>query len=175
MKQSMLIIILILTLLVSGCTKPTNNNPENSLQDNSTKFSYDEMKRIHLYVNVMKAAFNEGNGGNDFIAVNMNTLVNLSDEGKQEVLKRLVTLSDNIYAFDDVKNDVNKFEIDESGNLTHAKNGTVLSINVHEYDNNCAKITATSWYSNNAAYFPTYKATYKNEKWKLELINIAVS
>jgi hypothetical protein len=166
MKRIALILISItLVFSIVACT-PQTNIPENS---------GDERQRIDLYVTVMKAAFNEENGGAEFIAVKLDTLEGLSDKAKEEVLKELASLSPNVYDFEKVKNDKTKFELDENNNLARAINGTLLSIELEKYSDTKADIIGISWFGNLGAVFPEYEATYKNGVWTLKLISMSIS
>ncbi len=174
MKKLTLVFILIIVLLASGCNKETEKGG-----DSDTKvvvpISSEKMRRVELYATVLIAAFNVENGGNEFIAVKMDTLENISPAGKQEVLKKLSVISENVYAFEDVKDDSTKFVKDEQLGLSHSINGTLLSLSVRSYSKTKAKIEATSWFGNLGAVFPEYKATYKNNQWELELLSMAIS
>jgi hypothetical protein len=72
-------------------------------------------------------------------------LTGLSDFAKEMVLANLQDIADNVYKFEDVQDDRDKF------------------------------IEAVSWFGNLGAVFPTYKASFVNGKWELELIRMAVS
>ena len=136
----------------------------------------DEEKRIELYVAAMKAAFHEENGGNGYIAVKMETLDGLNDENAREkVLESLKDLSYNVYDFEQIKNDDAKLKKDKDGSLIGTIDGTILSVELEEYKDNEAVIRAASWFGNLGAVFPKYKATYKDGKWYMELISMAVS
>jgi hypothetical protein len=172
MKRIALIIISVLLIISAvACTAQTNA-PNN---DTAPDANDGEQRRIDLYVAVMKAAFNEENGGKEFIAVKLDTLAELSDKAKEEVLKELGVLSQNVYDFKKIKNDSTKFELDSNGNLARSINGTLLSIELEKYTKNKATITGVSWFGNLGAVFPTYEATYKNGKWELKLIRMAIS
>jgi hypothetical protein len=172
MKRVALIIISVLLIISAvACTAQTNT-PNN---DTTPAANDGEQRRIDLYVTVMKAAFNEENGGKQFIAVKLDTLTELSDKAKDEVLKELVVLSQNVYDFEKIKNDGTKFELDNNGNLARSINGTLLSIKLEKYSKSKATITGVSWFGNLGAVFPTYEATYKNGKWELKLIRMAIS
>jgi hypothetical protein len=171
MKRIALILIsVMLVFFIVACT-PQANNPI----DNTSVITAEERQRIDLYISVMKAAFNEENGGNDFIAVKLDTLDGLSDKAKEEVLKELTSLSPNVYDFEKVKNDKTKFKLDDSNNIQMAINGTLLSIELEKYSEIKATITGVSWFGNLGAIFPKYEATYKNGVWTLELISMAIS
>lgn len=174
MKKIALMVMSVIILIASGCNVQKNNDLKEKVNI-SQNITAEEMRKIDLYVTAMKGAFKEENGGNDFIAVKMNTLDGLSQDGKQEVLKKLKDLSDHVYPFEDIESDSTKFEQDERGNLVRSINGTLLSVRVEELSDNKAIIEATSWFGNLGAVFPKYKATYKNDKWNLELISMAVS
>jgi hypothetical protein len=166
MKRIVLILIsIVLIFSIVACT-PQTNIPENN---------GDERQRIDLYVTVMKAAFNEENGGTEFIAVKLDTLEGLSDKAKGEVLIELASLSPNVYDFEKVKNDKTKFELDENNNLARAINGTLLSIELEKYSDTKADIIGISWFGNLGAVFPEYEATYKNGVWTLKLISMSIS
>lgn len=174
MKKLALVLLLIASLLISGCSTGDINSTEKEV-DTSGNITSEEMKRIDLYVTAMKAAFNEENGGKSFIAVEMNTLEGLSDEGKKEVLNRLKDLSSDVYNFEEVKGDNTKFEKDDNGNLRRSIDGTLLSVRVEKFEGNNAVIEATSWFGNLGAVFPKYEAKYKDGKWELKLLSMAVS
>ena len=137
--------------------------------------SEEERQRMELYLEVLEAAFLEENGGNEFIAVKLDTLEGLSDEAKMEVLKELSNLSPNIYDFEDVKKDITKFEMDNNGDLVQTIDGSLLWIELEEYKENKAIITGVSWFGNLGAVFPKYEATYKDGIWSLKLISMAIS
>lgn len=168
-------IVLLIVLVLNSCTYKELSNTNDNLNQNTQEISYEERQLIDLYITVMKAAYNEENGGNSFIAIKLNTLEGLNDTGKKEVLKGFSELSEYIYDFDKIKDDKSKFEFLENGILNRAINGTVLSVSLEEYKKNKAIITGESWFGCLGAVFPSYKANYKNGKWELVLINIAVS
>lgn len=70
---------------------------------------------------------------------------------------------------------LSKFELDDQGRLVRSIDGTFLWIEPEEYNGNKATITGVSWFGNLGAVFPKYEATYKNGKWELELISMAIS
>ena len=137
--------------------------------------SPEEKQRIDLYVMALKAAFQAENGGDGFIAVKLDTLERLSEQGKEEVLKALTSLSPNVYSFENVKNDNTKFKLDDEGRLMSSIDGTLLYVKVKEYNENKAIIIGVSWFGNLGAVFPKYEATFKNGKWELKLISMAIS
>lgn len=137
--------------------------------------SSEEQKRVVLYLTAMKAAFEEENGGNKFIAVKLETLDGLSNKGKQMVLDGLKTLSPHVYSFEKVKDDADKFLLDDKGRLLGTKGGTLLYVDVQEYKGNKAVIEAVSWFGNSGAVMPKYEARYINGMWQLKLIRMAVA
>lgn len=174
-----IVLILISVMLASsfiGCT-PQISVPEDKTEPKpiTQDISVTERQRIDLYVSVMKAAFNEENGGSEFIAVKLDTLDGLGEKAKAEVLKELTNLSPNVYDFEKVKNDNSKFEPDSNGNLARSINGTLLYIDLEQYSRSKATITGISWFGNLGAVFPSYEATYKNGIWELKLISMAIS
>lgn len=174
MKKILVAVVLMSMLIVIGCSIQKNNNVVKEL-NTLQNISLEEMKIIDLYVTVMKAAFEEENGGRSFIAVEMSSLEGLSDKGKQEVLKKLQVISENVYQFEDIKNDITKFEQDENGNLIRSINGTLLSVRLEKVRKNSAIIGATSWFGNLGAVLPQYKATYKNGEWSLKVLSMSIS
>lgn len=178
MKKIMLgIMIVLLALFAFGCASQSDLPKNNTqVQDATQKISSEERKKMDLYVTVMKAAFQEENGGNSFVAVKLDTLEGLSDVGKKEVLKELADLSPNVYNYEEVKDDTTKFEYDEKiGLRVRAIDGTLLYMRLKEYNGDKAVIEGVSWFGALGAVFPEYKATYENGKWKLDLISMAIS
>lgn len=145
------------------------------IKENKQEFSAEERKRMDLYVTIMKSAFNIENGGNKFIAVRLDTLKGLSDRAKAEVLKELTGLSPNVYSFEKIKNDNDKFEIDDRGSLGRTIDGTLLYLQVDEYSENKAVITGSSWFSNKGAVFPKYEAAFQNGSWQVKTIGMSIS
>ena len=162
--------------LLIGCDSQGNTpNDKVQAEEIQQEISAEERRRMDLYVAVLKAAFQEENGGKAFVAVKLDTLEGLSDEEKVEVLKELSDLSPNVYNFKDVKNDSTKFELDDDGRLVRTIDGALLWIEVEEYSESKSTITGVSWFGNLGAVFPKYEAIFKNGKWQLELISMAVS
>jgi len=157
--------ILILWLL-AGCITDTKG---------LRTVSPEEKKRLDLYVTAMKAAFEAGNGGNEFIAVKLETLDGLGKEAKQLALRALEDLSPDVHDFQEIKSDTGKFTYDEQGRLQKARGGTVLYIDVEQYEGNEAVIQAVSWFGNVGAVLPKYKARYVNGRWQLRLITMCVA
>ena len=177
LAQGLLCTILIATL-IAGCASQGDKPRSGGVGEKGgpgEQITAEEIKRVDLYVTAMRSAFQEESGGNDFIAVKLETLEGLSDRAKQEVLNGLKDLSANVYPFEKVKEDRSRFEVDEQGRLSRAVNGALLSVRLQEFSGNHAIIEATSWFGNLGAVFPEYKATYKNGEWHLELTRIAVS
>lgn len=172
MKKIALILISILFVFYVAACSPQSNNHATS---NNSPISAEEGQRIDLYVSVMKAAFQEENGGNGFIAVKLDTLAGLGDKAKEEVLKELSSLSKNVYDFEKVKTDNTKFELDKNGNLARSINGSLLYIELEQYSQDKATVTGVSWFGNLGAVFPKYEATFKNGTWTLKLISMAIS
>lgn len=177
MKRIVLIFMsIILVFLIAACTPQTNTpNADTDTSKQVQGIGAEERQRIDLYVSVMKAAYNVENGGSKFIAVRLDTLEGLSDNGKDEVLKELSSLSENVYDFEEVKNDSTKFELDKNGNLVRSIDGSLLSIYLKEYSKDKAVITGISWFGNLGAVFPEYEASYENGSWTLKLIGMAIS
>ncbi len=174
------IILLLLLLLNSGCLEKPGSDEADSPEDNMMKQSESaitpkEMKQIDLYTIVLEAAFAEENGGDTFIAVKTDSLVGLSAEGKQLVLEKLQTLSDNVYDYEDVKNDPSLFLFESNGRLMATQNGTLLYLSNITYDENSAALTGVSWFGNLGAVFPKFEAFYKNGSWELKLLSMAIS
>lgn len=177
MKKVLLILLITIAFssMITGCNSLGNkSNVEDEINNPEQKISIEE-KRMELYIAVMEGAFREENGGNAFIAVKLDTLEGLSDEAKLEVLKEFRSLSPNVYNFDDVKDDKDKFEVDEEGRLRQTLDGSLLWVEVEEYNEEKAKISGVSWFGNLGAVFPNYEAVYVNGEWQLKLINIGVS
>ncbi|HHY23470.1 MAG TPA: hypothetical protein GX527_04425 [Clostridiaceae bacterium] len=165
-----------IVFLLIGCDSQGNTpNEKIQTEEIQQEISAEERKRMDLYVAVMKAAFQEENGGKAFIAVKLDTMEGLSHEAKVEVLKELTDLSPNVYSFEDVKNDNTKFEPDDDGRLIRSIDGALLWVEVEEYSKSKSTITGVSWFGNLGAVFPKYEATFKNGKWQLELISMAIS
>lgn len=141
-KTSIFLLILFIGIMgvVSGC---------NAQEPNA---EHSEQRRIDLYVEVMKSDFEKENGGNDFIAIRLDTLEGLSSESKDIILENLKDISQNVYDFEDVKNDESKFKFDGE-HLQGAINGSILSIDLDEYKDKSAKITGVSWFGNVGAVF----------------------
>jgi len=166
----------IIISLTAGCSTQ-EDLPEGKAEGNlaAEEVSPEERKRVDLYAAVLKAAFNAENGGDGFIAVKMDTLIVLSDRGKEEVLKELSGLAENVYNYEDVKNDKTKFEYDLEGRMVRTVDGALLWLDVEEYNGNKAIISGVSWFGNLGAVFPKYEARFKNGVWELKLISMAVS
>ncbi len=154
----------------------TYKESTNPLQNENNQYTEEEVKRVKLYIAVMSDAFHIENGGNGFIAVQKDTLEGLKEEkAKQDVLEGLKSLSENVYWYEDVKDDKSFFEFDDNGMMVRTLNGTMLSIKVEQFKNNKAVVEATSWFGNLGAVFPKYKAVYKDGQWELEVISMAIS
>jgi hypothetical protein len=162
--------------LAAGCT-PQAEEPEGGDETAvpGQQISTEERRRMDLYIAVMEGAFREENGGDGFVAVKLDTLEGLSNEAKFEVLKELGHLSAKVYCEEDVMNDDTKFQFDDEGRTVRTLDGSLLWVNVHKYNANRAEITGVSWFGNLGAVFPRYEAIYRNGKWHLTLINMAVS
>ena len=152
-KVSILIMILLISIMgfITGCDNKEIRSEEH---------------RINLYVDVMKSVFQKENGGNNFIAVKLDTLEGLNSEDKQKVLEGLKNLSPNVYKFEDIKSDKTKFEFDGEESLG-TKNGTVLWIEITEFKNKTAKISGTSWFGNLGSVSIQYQAKLINKNWNL--------
>lgn len=170
-----LAVITIFSLLVGCSTQKITPDSKEETKLETEEISPEERKRVDLYVTVLKAAFNEENGGNGFIAVKLNTLTELSDQGKGEVLKELTGLAENVYSYEDVKNDKTKFEFDTEGRMVRTIDGALLWLEMEEYSEKEAIITGVSWFGNLGAVFPKYQASFQNGIWELKLIRMAVS
>lgn len=169
------IIFAVLFLVTTGCSTESDKNIQPDKKSPVVeKERSEEADKIDLYVKVMNAAFKKENGGNSFIAVKLDTLEGLTDESKETVLQKLTSLSANIYDYEEVKNDPDKFEF-EGENLIGAINGTVLSIDLEQYDKNKATITGASWFGNVGAVYIEYEAVLKNGNWNLHEVSTAIS
>lgn len=176
--KKMLLVLLVVTIvtLATGCIPQANTpNVKDQTPNIAPEISTEERQRMDLYIATMKAAFQEENGGNKFVAIKLDTLDGLSDQARKAVLKEFTSLSSNVYSFADVKNDPTKFELDEGGRLQRAIDGTLLWVEVPEYSASKATITGVSWFGNLGAVFPTYEAIYENGKWQLKLSSMAIS
>jgi len=168
--------VLVLLVLV-GCSKniiSTDENKEKVANEN-LGISAEERRRVDLYLTAMRAAYQEENGGDCFIAVKLETLEGLSDEGKKLILEGLKDLSPYVYDFEEVKGDPGKFQYDEQGRKIRTIDGSLLYINIKEYEGDKAVITAVSWFGNLGAVFPEYEAIFIGDHWQLNLLRMAVS
>ena len=167
---------LLVAVLISltGCLG-VNYQTEPADEKITTQISAEEQQRMDLYIAVMKAAFQEENGGSGFIAVHLDTLEGLSGQAKTEVLQELTDLSPQVYSFEDVKEDTSKFEFYDDEHHSQTLDGTVLWVEVEEYSETKAIITGVSWFGALGAVFPTYEAVYENGSWQLKLIRMAIS
>lgn len=167
---------LLVAVLISltGCLG-VNYQTESGDEEITTQISAEEQQRMDLYIAVMKAAFQEENGGSGFIAVHLDTLEGLSGPAKTEVLQELTDLSPQVYSFEDVKEDTSKFEFYDDEHHSQTLDGTVLWVEVEEYSETKAIITGVSWFGVLGAVFPTYEAVYENGSWQLKLIRMAIS
>lgn len=160
-KLNILILVLLVSIIgvISGCdTQETNS----------------EQQRIDLYVEVMKSIFQVENGGNEFIAIKLDTLEKLSSEEKKLVLESFKDLSPSVYDFEDVKNDKTKFEFDGENRLGTI-NGSLLWIELEEYEEKSAKITGTSWFGNLGSVSKEYEVKLKDNRWDLTVISESIS
>lgn len=165
------LMIIILSFSFIGCnqTKPIEG------QENENEFSLEEQRRIDLYIKVMKAAYEEENGGDGYIAIHTNTLEGLSEKGIQEVMRQFKDITENVYDYITIENDETKIKKDEQGRDQCTINGSILGIQLTSYSNNKAVIEGISWFGNLGAVFPKYNAVYKNGEWQLKLISMAIS
>ncbi len=175
MKRIILILLLSSLVFGYGCSAENIPHSKNPVQEPGQEFSSEEKQRMALYIEVMKATFQEENGGNEFVAVEIDTLEGLSDPAKQAVLSALIDLSPNVYSLAEVKNDPTKFQLDEEGRLVRSIDGTLLSVNIKEYGEGKAIITGISWFGNLGAVFPKYEAVFKDGEWHLKLISMGIS
>ena len=176
MKKVLYCMLAVVLVSIMGCAGVnTQTKPANEAPDLTPQVSAQERQRMDLYIAVMKAAFNEENGGNGFIAVHLDTLEGLSDQAKDEVLKELTDLSPQVYSFEDVKEDTTKFEFYNAELHSQTLDGSVLWVEVEEYSETQALITGVSWFGVLGAVFPTYEAVYENGSWQLKLIRMAIS
>ena len=141
---------------------------------NSTQ-NTEEEKRVKLYIAAMSEAFKIKNGGNRFIAIKKEVLVELDEKAKEKVLEGFKDLSPNLYWFEDIKDNKSFFILDKNGLIAATVKGTFLYINLIEFKENEAVIEATSWYGNLGAVIPTYKAIYKKGQWKLKNIGTGIA
>lgn len=162
-------------VLLAGCMEVGSETRHDDPSDAVPQVSAEEQQRIDLYVAVMKAAFEEENGGSGFIAVKLDTLTGLSDPAKALVLKELAELSPHVHDYEDVKEDASKFEFYDADRHSRTLDGTVLWVELDEYRETHAIITGVSWFGALGAVFPTYEAVYENGSWQLKLIRMAVS
>lgn len=175
MKRVILILFLSSLVFGYGCSAENTPHSNNPVQEPGPAFSSEEKQKMALYIAVMKAAFQEENGGNEFVAVDVDTLEGLSDPARQAVLSALTDLSPNVYSLAEVKNDPTKFQLDEQGRLVRSIDGTLLSVNIEEYAEDKAIITGVSWFGNLGAVFPEYETVFKDGEWHLKLIKMAIS
>jgi len=105
----------------------------------------------------------------------LDTLEGLSGKGKQLVMDGLKELSPNVYSYEDIKDDKEKFRHDEQGRLICTLDGSLLYISSVEYKEDKAIITVVSWFGNLGAVFPEYEAVYVDGQWKLNLLSMAIS
>lgn len=170
------LLLLPLLSLTPGCTSKTEDN---HVDPSSGNLTADEEKRIALYTAVLKTAFEEGNGGDHFVAVKLDTLDGLSDLGRKQVMIELESLNDDlydyVYDYEDIKDDPLFFHIGDDGEIMGTKNGTLLYLSDVDYRDNRATLTGVSWFGNLGAVFPKYEAHYVNGEWQLELLSIAIS
>ncbi len=176
MEKVLCWMLAVVLVSIMGCAGiDTQTKPANEAPAPTPQVSAQERQRMDLYIAVMKAAFNEENGGNGFIAVHLDTLEGLSDQAKDEVLKELTDLSPQVYSFEDVKEDTTKFEFYNAELHSQTLDGSVLWVEVEEYSETQALITGVSWFGVLGAVFPTYEAVYENGSWQLKLIRMAIS
>lgn len=176
MEKVLCWMLAVVLVSIMGCAGiDTQTKPANEAPALTPQVSAQERQRMDLYIAVMKAAFNEENGGNGFIAVHLDTLEGLSDQAKDEVLKELTDLSPQVYSFEDVKEDTTKFEFYNAELHSQTLDGSVLWVEVEEYSETQALITGVSWFGVLGAVFPTYEAVYENGSWQLKLIRMAIS
>lgn len=176
MKKVLCCLLAVALVSIMGCAGiNTQIKPADEAPDISPQISPQERQRMDLYIAVMTAAFQIENGGSEFIAVHLDTLEGLSDQAKAEVLKELPDLSPQVFSFEDVKEDTSKFEFYDDEHHSHTLDGTVLWVDVEEYNETRAIITGISWFGVLGAVFPTYEAVYENGSWQLQLLHMAIS
>lgn len=134
----------------------------------------EEMQKVNLYVRAMRSAFEAENGGNEFIAIKLDTLEGLSSVGKKIVLKEFDDLSPNVYDFEDIKGDKSKFEF-EGEDPSRAINGSVLWIDLEEYKDSSYKIKATSWFGNLGSVTIEYDVNFIDGAWRLTEVSRSIS
>lgn len=132
------------------------------------KKSKDE-KKVSLYAEALVRAFKQSTGGTGFLAVDLDSLEGLSVEEKEELFKELKqkTMSPNVYNLAEIKNDREKFLLDEQGRITSTINGVVLLLNVNHYTEDSARIKVACWRSPQNIIVITYEGKYLDGKWQL--------
>lgn len=161
--KKILVVILVLFAVIFGTIFALNTEKDD-----------EEMQKVNLYVRAMRSAFEAENGGNEFIAIKLNTLEGLSSVGEKIVLKEFEDLSPNVYDFEDIKGDKSKFEF-EGGDPSRAINGSVLWVDLEEHKGSSYKMKATSWFGNLGSVTIEYDVTFIDGAWRLTEISRSIS
>lgn len=149
--------------------------PKAALPTVQPKLTMEEIKRIDLYVMVMKRAFQTENGGERFIAVDFDTLNGLSEPAKELLLKKMEGWAKETYKLSEIKSDRTKLEVDIKGRRTRTIDGTILSVRVEKESENKVTLWGTSWFGNLGAVMVKYEATYEAGVWTLKEIGFAMA
>ena len=177
--QMLAIFILMSSVLLGACTPTAVSLPMDEAEAIDHGLSKEEQQRVDLYVLVMREAYLVENGGDGFIAINLESLVDLSDAARQVVLDSFSDLSEQVFDYIEIKEDENYFKLGTEGSFAGKPmstiDGAVLSIFLEEYKENQAIITGESWFGVLGAVFPEYEAAYKNGAWELKLIAMGIS
>ncbi|MGC8843546.1 MAG: hypothetical protein ACP5QS_06370 [bacterium] len=128
-----------------------------------------EEKKISLYVEALVKISKKAKLENGFIAVDLTSLDGISEEGKREVLKQLkeATRCSNVYNFEDVKSDGEKFVFDEKGRIIGTKKGALLFLVVQECRDDYGKLRAVCWFSPNEIFLAHFEAKFFDGAWHL--------
>lgn len=128
-----------------------------------------DKRRISLYAEALEKAFKSATGGSGFLAVELSSLEGLSEEDKREVLNELKMrlMSPNVYSLADVKNDEEKFQLDEQGRIRGVKNGVVLFLAVGYFKEESAQLKVACWLSPEKIMVVSYEAKFADGRWQL--------
>lgn len=140
-----------------------------TIYDYYAKYRNEEPKRISLYIETLKKIYKKRHSRNQFIAVKTETFDGVEDEiGWGQVLAGLSSLSPNVYNYQYIKNEKDKFQYGKNGSITKILNGILFYLKVNKYNGNEAIITATSWVNTNDSISIKYKGIYTNGKWQVK-------
>jgi uncharacterized protein YceK len=157
MRLTVYMLYAFLLILLVGCGQvSTSTNAQNKLGE--------------LYVATIIDA-SDWQSKPTFLAITEQSFSYVDDQTKDWIIKKLEETYDEVYIFENIKNDQDKFEyeiLNGKETLVNVIDGMTIDVEIEQYEETKATVSVAASRGTGVGVIPTYNARFKDGVWEIE-------